>query len=146
MWPWSTKWSRAKVDRVSPRECTGHSSHPLQKHKRWLYTWTSPGDQYQNQTVYSLPAKNIINLISVLTICWHPCVELSLVLLEWVFAMTSAFSWWNSVSLCPASFCTPGPNLPITSGISWLPIFAFQSPKMKKTSFDVSSRRSGRFS
>ena len=24
-----------------------------------------------------------------------------------VFAMTSAFSWHNSVSLCPASFCTP---------------------------------------
>ena len=24
--------------------------------------------------------------------------------------MTSAFSWQNSVSLCPASFCTPRPN------------------------------------
>jgi len=30
----------------------------------------------------SLTAKNIINLISVLTIWWCPCVELSLVLLE----------------------------------------------------------------
>ena len=28
--------------------------------------------------------------------------------------MTSAFSWQNSVSLCPASFCTPKPNLPVT--------------------------------
>ena len=37
----------------------------------WLYR-TSP----------SLAAKNIINLISVLTIWWCPCVESSLVLLE----------------------------------------------------------------
>ena len=29
VWPWSTKWSRAKADRVLPRECTGHSKHPL---------------------------------------------------------------------------------------------------------------------
>ena len=25
IWPWSTKWSRAKVNRVLPREHTGHS-------------------------------------------------------------------------------------------------------------------------
>ena len=31
-----------------------------------------------------------------------------------VFAMTSVFSWQNSVSLCPASFCTPRPNFPVT--------------------------------
>ena len=30
--------------------------------------------------------------------------------------MTSAFSWQNSVSLCPASFCTPRPNFPVTTG------------------------------
>ena len=45
--------------------------------------------------------------------------------------------WQNSVSLCPASFCSPRPNLPITPGISWLPTFAFQSPLMKRTSFLV---------
>ena len=28
--------------------------------------------------------------------------------------MTSVFSWQHSVSLCPASFCTPRPNLPVT--------------------------------
>ena len=27
--PWNTKWSRAKANRVSPRECTGHGKHPL---------------------------------------------------------------------------------------------------------------------
>ena len=26
---WTTKWSRAKANRVLPRECTGHSKHPL---------------------------------------------------------------------------------------------------------------------
>ena len=36
-----------------------------------------------------------------------------------VFAMTRTFSWQNSVSLCPASFCTPRPNLPVAPGISF---------------------------
>ena len=40
-----------------------------------------------------------------------------------------------TVSLCPASFCTPRPNLPVTPGVSWLPTFAFQSPMIKRTSF-----------
>ena len=53
-----------------------------------------------------------------------------------VFAMaSSAFSWQNSIRLCPASFCTPRPHLPVTPGVSWLPTFAFQSPIMKRTSF-----------
>ena len=61
--------------------------------------------------------------------------------------MTRAFSWQNSVSLCPVSFCTPRPNLPINPGISWLPTFSFQPPIMKRTSFSgVSSRRSWRSS
>ena len=29
IWPWSTKRSRAKANRVLPRECTDHSKHPL---------------------------------------------------------------------------------------------------------------------
>ena len=29
IWPWSTEWSRAKANRVLPRELTGHSKHPL---------------------------------------------------------------------------------------------------------------------
>ena len=61
--------------------------------------------------------------------------------------MTSAFSWLNSVILCPVSFCTPRSNLPVTPGISYLPTFAFQSPIVKRTSFlGVSSRRSCRSS
>ena len=29
IWPWSTEQSRAKANRVFPREHTGHSKHPL---------------------------------------------------------------------------------------------------------------------
>ena len=46
--------------------------------------------------------------------------------------MTSVFSWQKSVSLCPASFCTPMPNLPVTPDISWLLAFASPSPIIKK--------------
>ena len=34
----------------------------------------------------------------------------------------------KTISLCPASFHTPRPNLPVTPDVSWLPTFAFQSP------------------
>ena len=51
IWPWNTKWSRAKANRVLPRELTGHSKHPLPTHKR-LYTWTSPDGQCWNQIDY----------------------------------------------------------------------------------------------
>ena len=40
--------------------------------------------------------------------------------------MTNAFFRQNSVSLCPASFCSSRPNLPVTPGVSWLPTFVFQ--------------------
>ena len=43
----------------------------------------------------------------------------------------------SSDLLCSASFCTSRPNLPVTPGISWLPILEFQSPIMKGTSFGV---------
>ena len=29
IWPWNAEWSRAKANRVLPRECTSHSKHPL---------------------------------------------------------------------------------------------------------------------
>ena len=29
IWPWSTEWSRAKTNRVLPREPTDHSKHPF---------------------------------------------------------------------------------------------------------------------
>ena len=43
----------------------------------------------------------------------------------------------NSVSLCPASFCIPKLNLPVTPGISWLPTFAFQGKPFTITVIQV---------
>ena len=84
----------------------------------------------------SLAAKNIISLISVSTIWWCPCVESSLVSLEEGVCYDQCILLAKLyISLCPASFCIPRPNLPFTPGVSWLPTFAFQSPIMKRTSF-----------
>ena len=49
--------------------------------------------------------------------------------------MTSVFSWQNSISLCPASFCIPRPNLPVISGVSWLPTFFIPVPYSENNSF-----------
>ena len=93
----------------------------------------------------SLAAKNIINLILVLTTWWCPCIEPSLVLLEGGICYDQCILLAKLTSLCPASFCILRPNFPVTLGVSWLPTFAFQSPIMKKTSIlDVSSKRSCR--
>ena len=84
----------------------------------WLYRASPP-----------LAAKNIISLISVLTIWWCPCVESSPVLLEegvcydqcildrtWL-----AFALLHSV--LQGQIC-------LLLHVSWLPTFAFQSPIM----------------
>ena len=53
IWPWSTEWSRAKANRVFPREHIGHSKHPLPTTQE-DYTWTLPDGQYRNQIDYIL--------------------------------------------------------------------------------------------
>ena len=83
----------------------------------------------------SLAAKNIINLISVLTIWWCPCIQSSLVLLEEAVCYDQPILFTKlCFSLCPASFCG---QVPVIPGISWLPSFAFQFPMMKSISFLV---------
>ena len=56
VWPWYTKWSQAKSNRILPRECTGHSRHPLpitQEMTLHIWTlWTSLDGQYQNHIDY----------------------------------------------------------------------------------------------
>ena len=54
IWPWSTEWSRAKANRILPRELTDHSNTLFQQHKRNLYTWTSPDGRHQYQIDYIL--------------------------------------------------------------------------------------------
>ena len=90
----------------------------------WLY-----------RTSVSLAAKNIITLISVLTVWWCPCCRVISCVVGRGCLLWPVRSLGKILSLCPASFCTPKPNMPVTSGISWLLIFAFQSPIMKRTSF-----------
>ena len=53
IWPWSTKQSRSKANRVLPRELV-KANILFQQHKRRLYTWTSPDGQHQNQTDHIL--------------------------------------------------------------------------------------------
>ena len=48
--------------------------------------------------------------------------------------MTSVFSWQNSINLFPDSFCTPRPNLPVTSGILLTPYFCIPVPYNEKDS------------
>ena len=61
--------------------------------------------------------------------------------------MTSAFSWQSSVSLCPASFCTPKPNLPVKSRYLLTSYFCIPvSYDEKDIFFDINSRRSYRSS
>ena len=54
IWPWSKEWSRAKANRVLPRERLVIANTLFQQHRRRLYTWTSPDGQYQNQVDYFL--------------------------------------------------------------------------------------------
>ena len=53
--------------------------------------------------------------------------------------MTSAFSWQNSISLCPASFRTPRPNLPV---IARRDKKAFLSDQCKETEENNRMRKS----
>ena len=57
-----------------------------------------------------------------------------------MLAITSTFSWQNSISLCPVSFCTPSPNLPVTPGVSFLlftKLLLHSSPYNEKDIFGV---------
>ena len=51
VWPWSTKWSRTKANRVLSRKYTGHSKYPLpttQETTRHMdiIKWSIPIDHY----------------------------------------------------------------------------------------------------
>ena len=49
--------------------------------------------------------------------------------------MTNAFSWKNSISLYPASFCTPKPNFPVTPGYLLTSYFCIPVPYDEKDIF-----------
>ena len=47
-----------RLTRVLPGKCTGHSKHHFKQHKRQLYTWTSPDDQYEIRLIIFFAAKD----------------------------------------------------------------------------------------
>ena len=47
--------------------------------------------------------------------------------------MTSVFSWQNSISLCPVSFCIPRPSLPVTPGASLVAQTVKRLPAVQET-------------
>ena len=42
VWPWNTKWSRAKLTEFYQENMLVIANTDFQQHKRWLSTWTSP--------------------------------------------------------------------------------------------------------
>ena len=54
IWPMSTKWSRAKANRVLQENTLVIPNTLFQQHKGRFYMWTSPDGQCCNQTDYIL--------------------------------------------------------------------------------------------
>ena len=52
--------------------------------------------------------------------------------------MTNAFSWQNSASPCPASFCIPRPNLPVSLYYVSYNVLASGTPRSTKIGPHVS--------
>ena len=58
IWPWSTQWSRAKANRVSSREHTGHSKHPLPTtQEKTLHMDITRWSTLKSDWLYSLQTK-----------------------------------------------------------------------------------------
>ena len=57
IWPWSTEWSRAKANRVLPREHTGHSKHPLPTQENTLHMDINRRSTPKSDWLYSLQPK-----------------------------------------------------------------------------------------
>ena len=57
-WPWSIEWSRAKANRVLPKERTGHSKHPLpKKQEKTLHIDITRWSMQKSHWLYSLQPK-----------------------------------------------------------------------------------------
>ena len=58
IWPWSMEWSRAKANRVLPRECTAHSKHPLPTtQEKTLHMDMTRSSTLKSDGLYSLQPK-----------------------------------------------------------------------------------------
>ena len=116
----SEEWKMKSLSRAQPR------STP------WTAAFQAPPCMGFSRQDYSsgVPLPSLIHHLGM-----SMCRVVSYAVGRRCFLWPVCFSWQNSVSLCPASFCSPRPNFPVTPCISWLPTFAFQSSMMKRTSF-----------
>ena len=58
IWPWNMEWSRAKANRVLPREHTGHSKHPLSTtQEKTLYMDVTRRSIWKSGWLYFLQSK-----------------------------------------------------------------------------------------
>ena len=85
----------------------------------------------------SWAAKNIINLILVLTIWWCPCVESSLVLLEESVCSDQCVLLAELYWPLPCFILYSKAKFTCTPGVSWLSTFGFQSPIMKSQTHET---------
>ena len=113
--------------------------------------WATVSSQYCFCWLYraspSLAAKNIINLISVLTIWWCPCVESSLVLLEEGVCYDQCILLVELYWPLPCFILYSKAKFACYSRCFLTSYFFIQSPIMKRTSsLSVTSRRSCRSS
>ena len=65
VWPWSTEWSRARTNRVLPREHTSQSQHPLPTTQEktlhmYIIRWSTPKSDW----LYSLQPKMEKSIVS----------------------------------------------------------------------------------
>ena len=103
---WSTKWSRAKANRVLSREGTGHSKHPLPTMLSWVISFTHGGvymstpvsqfiptlcPQFHSLICISIPA---LHLGASVASFWIACICIN----KWHLF----FSFWLT-SLCMAN-------------------------------------------
>ena len=66
IWPWSTKWSRTKANRVFPRDHTSHSKHPLSTTQEMTPHMDITRCQHQSQIDYILCSRHFWDWIQVL--------------------------------------------------------------------------------
>ena len=81
IWPWSTEWSRAKANRVLPRECTGIPNTLFQQRKR------IQSEKHQNYMISWYPFQFCV-LPFILSFDQH--------LLKTTGAPHTEFLWWLS--------------------------------------------------
>ena len=126
---WQDKYDKYKyskvvcclVTKLCPTVCD--STDMIKFYNNELMVWATVRSRSSFCQLYRASpvptAKNIINLISVLTIWWCPHIVVSCAVGKGC-VLWPVCSLEKTVSLCPASFCTPRPNLAVSPAISCL--------------------------